>query len=437
MTRPAWVLLPHQEAAFRATEPFKALVTGVGGGKTHFGSRWIWHRALRFRNSAHLATGNTYRQCLDVVVPALLAAAEEWGLTVRWAKSDFEIRGQNLGLIRIRSLDKPDTVARGAEYGSWWGDEVRDTTKEAADLAMARLRCAKVDRPEYLWTTTPNGYDHIYDRHVKLREEQLSSRGASDYALIRGSGRANRFLIDGYHDRLADSYDVKFAAQEIDGEFVTLGIGQAYYAFSRALNVAEVEHLPNSVAYLGIDFGADPSCVAVLQRRPDGVWIVLDEVFGRSRTVADCLRDLAEAGWTAHRGYWSLEPDPAGKARNQAGFTDHALAKMAARDLGFVGAELMALRSAPSIRDKVNTVNALLCNSRGERRLLIHPRCVHLIEDLERVVWKTDGTLDKGPHGLFTHSTDSIAYCLYRNARPAVHERQRYLGKGRYAVDAG
>lgn len=430
MSEVVWSMLPHQRAAIEAREPYKALVTGVGGGKTHFGSRWTIFRALSFPQSFHLATGNTYRQCLDVVVPALMSASVEWGLDVAFAKSDFEIRGQSLGTIRVRSLDKPDTVARGAEYGSWWGDEVRDTTKEAADLAVARLRCAKVDRPEYLWTTTPNGFDHIYDRHVTLREKQLRERGSSDYALIRGSGRANRFLVGGYHDRLADSYDARFAAQEIEGEFVVIGVGQAYFAFDRALDVVEVAHNPNDWCYLGIDFGAT-TVVTVFQRGPAGTWHVLDEVFGDGLTAADCLRKLAEFGWTAHAAGWCIEPDPAGRARNQAGYTDHALAKEAAISLGFRDVNMFPLSAAPPIRDKVNTINALLCSSTGKRRLKIHPRCRHLIEDLERVAWTEKGDLNKGPSGKLTHASDSIAYGLYRNARPTAFRREEYIGGGR------
>ena len=430
MTGVTWAMLPHQRAAIEAGEPFKALVTGVGGGKTHFGARWTLYRALSFPRSFHLATGNTYRQCLDVVVPAILGAAEEWHLDVAFAKSDFEVRGPNLGTIRVRSLDKPDTVARGAEYGSWWGDEVRDTTKEAADLAVARLRCANVDRPEYVWTTTPNGFDHIYDRHVTLREKQLRERGHSDYALIRGSGRDNRFLVTGYHDRLADSYDAKFAAQEIDGEFVTIGVGQAYYSFDRTRDVVEVEHNPHDWCYLGIDFGAS-TAVTVFQRGPEGSWHVLDEVFEDGLTAEDCLRKLAESGWTAHPKGWCIEPDPAGRARNQAGYTDHTLAKQAMISLGFRDVNMYPLSAAPPIRDKVNTINALLCSSTGKRRLKIHPRCEKLIQDLERVAWTEKGELDKGPSGKLTHVSDSLAYGLYRLARPSSFRREEYIGGGR------
>lgn len=40
----------------------------------------------------------------------------------------------------------------------------------------------------------------------------------------------------------------------------------------------------------------------------------------------------------------------------------------------------------PAVKDRVNAVNAALCNSRRERRCFVNSRCKHLIHDFERVV---------------------------------------------------
>ena len=84
---------------------------------------------------------------------------------------------------------------------------------------------------------------------------------------------------------------------------------------------------------------------------------------------------------------------------------------------------------APSIRERVNAVNAMLCNSPGMRRLFIDPRCRRLIRDLECVVWKADGhgnvgaQLDKSDPEL-THVSDALGYLVEREfgLRVAVGE---------------
>ena len=48
-----------------------------------------------------------------------------------------------------------------------------------------------------------------------------------------------------------------------------------------------------------------------------------------------------------------------------------------------VTASVQWLSRAPFIKDRVATVNALLQNGKGERRLAIHASCTRLIECLE------------------------------------------------------
>ena len=47
----------------------------------------------------------------------------------------------------------------------------------------------------------------------------------------------------------------------------------------------------------------------------------------------------------------------------------------------------------PPVKDRVNCLNARLCNYAGDRRVLIAPKCKELAKDLERVGWKTDANL--------------------------------------------
>jgi hypothetical protein len=73
----------------------------------------------------------------------------------------------------------------------------------------------------------------------------------------------------------------------------------------------------------------------------------------------------------------------------------------------------------PPVKDRINCVNARLRNHAGQNRLLVDPRCKHLIKDFEQVCWKTD------PHGntladlvksdpLRTHVSDAVGYLIAR-----------------------
>ena len=73
--------------------------------------------------------------------------------------------------------------------------------------------------------------------------------------------------------------------------------------------------------------------------------------------------------------------------------------------------------SNPPVKDRINCVNARLCNSLRERRLLVDPRCRQLIRDLEQVTWKTDANgnplveLDKSDP-MRTHTSDALGYYI-------------------------
>jgi phage terminase large subunit len=56
----------------------------------------------------------------------------------------------------------------------------------------------------------------------------------------------------------------------------------------------------------------------------------------------------------------------------------------------------------------VNNINRLL----RDQRIIIHPRCKKLINDLEKVVWKND-ELDQKTDKMLTHISDALGYLCW------------------------
>ena len=62
-------------------------------------------------------------------------------------------------------------------------------------------------------------------------------------------------------------------------------------------------------------------------------------------------------------------------------------------------------------------MNAMLCSTMGERRLLVDPGCNELRKDLQQVVWKADiagnltGDIDKSDKRR-THVSDALGYLV-------------------------
>ena len=59
----------------------------------------------------------------------------------------------------------------------------------------------------------------------------------------------------------------------------------------------------------------------------------------------------------------------------------------------------------PFVTDRVNNINRLF----QENRIIINPRCKKLINDLERVAWRSN-SLDQTTDKLLTHISDALGY---------------------------
>ena len=64
------------------------------------------------------------------------------------------------------------------------------------------------------------------------------------------------------------------------------------------------------------------------------------------------------------------------------------------------------------VQDRIAAVNALIKSASGRRRLLVHPRCKHLIKDLTYLAYLEGGReIDKRDPDA-NHITDALGYPL-------------------------
>jgi hypothetical protein len=63
------------------------------------------------------------------------------------------------------------------------------------------------------------------------------------------------------------------------------------------------------------------------------------------------------------------------------------------------------------VKDGVNAVNSLFCNSLGERNLMISPKCKKLIESMEKFTYK-EGTSQPDKTSGYDHMADALRYLV-------------------------
>ena len=379
-----------------------ALVCGFGAGKTH--ALIAKSCILAALNVGHVSAifEPTSAMLRDILQRTMNALLEQWQIpytfrasplpeyTLEFAEGSHTIllrtmltyqrlRGQNLCAV---GFDEADTIPK-------------KEAENAMNMALARLRAGNIQ--QFYATTTPEGHGWAFDTFEKNKK--------SDTGLIQAKTKDNPYLPESFIESLEANYSPQLIKAYLLGQWVNLTSGQVYDRFSREHHV--IDKMPfdisGEVLRIGIDFNV-MNCNAVIGVKHGNKLIIFDEITKQNDT--DALSQEICRRYPHNR--ICIYPDASGSQRStiNASKTDIAI-------LESYGFSSMALKSNPFIKDRVATVNALLQNGKGERRLEIHARCTRLIECLELQSYD-EKTGDPDKNNGYDHMNDALGYLIYR-----------------------
>ena len=405
-------LLPHQEKFCSDTKHRKlALVCGFGAGKTY---------AL-VSKSIILASMNvgcisaifepTAPMLRDILMRTMNELLEEWEIPFTFRASPLpeyqlqfkegihtillrtiltyqRLRGQNLCAV---GFDEADTVNK------------RDA-EQAMNMALARLRSGKVQ--QFYATTTPEGHSWAFDTFEK--------NAKADTRLIKAKSTDNPFLPEGFVDSLLENYPPQLIQAYLNGNFCNLTTGQVYDKFNRSEHVLANEPFvdDNEPLRIGIDFNIG-NMNAVIGVAVGNKFMVIDEIAKSHDT--DSIAKEIRGRFPFNKIY--IYPDASGGNRStNASKTDIQILE----SHGFINQSAL---SNPPVRDRVNSVQGMFLNAKGENRLMISKKAVKLIECLELQSYNERGEPDKDAG--YDHMNDALGYITWRLFNPL------HMGAGR------
>ena len=206
-------ILPHQWEFLNSKKKYCLLSGGIGSGKSFAGS---WYAVLKAKDNPKvkgLIGANTYKQLTQSTLAALFGVLMDMGIEFKY--------NQNKGILSLFdteilcvSLDNYNSL-RGVEIGWFWIDETRDTKEDAFKVLMGRLRDNKCNRLEGRLTSSPSGFDWMYDYFI-------GDKKTDSFQVIKAKTNDNYHLPDEYAEDLKASYDSKLYAQEVEGEFINM-----------------------------------------------------------------------------------------------------------------------------------------------------------------------------------------------------------------------
>lgn len=394
-------LLKHQkEFVTDITTPVLGMVAGKGSGKTFaFAMKGIHLAQLNVGYTGILAEP-TYSMIHDTLMPTMFEILDSYRIPYKYTKSPNPklIIQFKTGVSTILLRSAENHIRQRGINAAWIGIDEIDTlnpkvAKEAFDTYTGRLRSGKVR--QMFVTSTPEGYGWMYNFFVKEANESTKK-------LIRAKTTDNPHLPPDYVERMYATYPPNLCEAYINGEFVNLEGNSVYYNFDRTLSHtdATINDYPKHILHCGLDFNIG-NCNAIIAIIDKEMPLVLDEFVAHD--TADVINKLQQR--YPNRKI-IVYPDSSGKNRSaNSPTTSIALLKDA-------GLELCYRNSNPRVMDRVNSVNAMFMNGRGDRRLKINTtKCRGLTENLEQQTFNTGNEPDKTSGN--DHKNDALGYFIW------------------------
>ena len=387
--------LPYQAEFHEATDPNVLLSTGYGGGKTYA----LVMKMFRLMNVNRGIPGGMLCPNLKMfrrdVLPTIKQICSEYSIPFHYRRQDQELifKTTNSTILVFHSEDDGTSI-KGPNLGFGLINEVTLCSRGAFDAFLSRMRIKNTPLPQIAMSGTPEGFNWVYDDFI--------AKQRSDTKIIFGDMRSNKFVLEGYADRLWETFDEKSREMYVKGKFVNLQGMAALHAFNRGAHCKPTKRDPNLPVWVAIDFNVNPMAASFWQPVPvnkgQKKLVGFGELCLRNADTAQLAQAIQESlGGTNNV---VLYPDPAGKARSTK---SHHTDIMILEDHGFT--DIRFKSRIASVRDCINASNSLIDKGLVEVDPVTMPET---IRDFEQVAWK-DGVFELNKtDGKRTHWLDGF-----------------------------
>jgi len=384
-------LTEMQKQVSNSDARFKVLCSGRRSGKTYLSINEMAKHA-RHPNKKVMYIAPSYRMARQIVWDDLKDQLRR----VKWIKkineSNMEITLVNGSIIMLRSADNPDSI-RGIGLDYVICDEFADFDEEAWPKSIRP--CLSDREGGALLTGTPKGRNHFWEMFTNANA--MEDWSSWQFTTAQAGIVSEEELAQAKRDLDQRSFE-----QEYEAQFVNYA-GVIYYAFDQQNVAPWVYRLqPRERIRVACDFNVQPIC-AVVAKEVDGKLHVFDEIEIYNSNTNELVDEIKSR---YPEQLIDCYPDASGSQRRTSagGVTDHII-------LHNAGFKLHNDASNPSVKDRIATVNSLLCSSDGLRTLMIDPKCKTLINGLTKHVYK-EGTRQPEKDGArdYSHMNDALGY---------------------------
>jgi len=370
---------------------FRVAVTGRRFGKTHVAMRELARFAAKKENQLVWYVAPSYRMAKGIVWDQLKGKLKELRWVEQTNEAELTMRLKNGSKICLKGADSPDSL-RGVGLDFLVMDEFQDIDPKTFTEV---LRPTLSDKNGHaLFLGTPRGVGS-WSHEMYMEAKTTEDWDSFTYRTIDGGNVPQEEI-----DAAMRDMDQRTFEQEYLASFTTYS-GVIYYNFDREETVRACRGLEAREIHCGIDFNVDPMSCAISVIEGNTVYFI-DEINMRGSNTEEVCDEIK-------RRYPNsrvvMYPDPAGRQRKTSagGRTDISILQNA-------GFRVQVRNAHTPIRDRVNSVNAKLKNTHGQRTLFVDPKCKQIINSLEKMVYKPGTSIIDNDGN--EHMADAVGYLI-------------------------
>jgi len=389
-------MFKHQDVIVKDKARFKVVVAGRRFGKTHLALynaliNYCWKR----KKSKVWFVSPTYKQSKNIAWSILKEIVYEYPQLIKKKnEAELYIEFINGSKIELKGADYEDSL-RGVglnhvimdEFaymkGTAWTEVIRPSLSDKKGTAF--------------FIGTPDGFNYFYDLYQNGLNQENNFK--SWHFKSVDSPYMDAEEIEAARKEL----DPRTFRQEYEGTFES-ATGMVYYGWDRELNSTTVAWNTNYPLKIMCDFNVNPMKWAIGQEIKKEIYII-GEVVEHNTYTQSMARAVGER--YGFETYYQIYGDYSGTARStKARTTDYEIIQSI-----LTNSEVF-IQPNPPIMDRVNAVNALLCNSKNDRRMFVNIGLApHAVKDFEQVVWhKTKREPDQMTNHDLTHISSAVGY---------------------------
>lgn len=405
---------PHQTTFHRDPHKYRALVSGVGAGKTRMGVEEVlkWSQlypgslGIIGRLTAKSLKETTQRRFFEVCDPKLIEAYNQSDGHLWLKTNSVEPDGSPVfSEILFMHFDDPGPLG-SLDISYFWIDEAHEPDGKEVPVATFDMLTARLRHPIGPWrgfiTSNSGGKDWVWDKFFNPNNR---ARLREYIGWVVPTTANAKYLPEGYVEELTRTHTEVWVNRFLNASFDAFE-GQIFTDFQEDFHTYDpvnVDISPYWERAAGFDFGVSaPTAALYGSVDQDGILYITGETYRPEADIGQFAQEVRRNGFT----YVYADPSVVNRGPN----------KKSPKDLyGEVG---LTLIPSPNSEDFFITYLVKLFRGRtasGGPLIMISNRCVNLIEQIKQSAWDPStitGTTHDRVKLSENHARDALKYLL-------------------------